>query len=112
MKGERERERERQTDRQTDRETDRQTDSQSVSQTDRDRENVCVCVYVCVRACVRACVCVRACNNLPCLIVLIIEDVPLVEFMYLVFTRIPGDSYCRRLRSLLLYFCYVSSFER
>ena len=25
----------------------------------------------------------------------------LVEFMYLVFTRMPGDSYCRRLRSLL-----------
>ena len=35
------------------------------------------------------------------------EDVPLVEFMYLVFTRIPGESYCRRLRSLLLYLCYV-----
>ena len=26
------------------------------------------------------------------------EDVPLVEFMYLVFTRIPGESYRRRLR--------------
>ena len=35
------------------------------------------------------------------------EDVPLVEFMYLVFTRMPGESYRRRLRSLLLYLCYV-----
>ena len=30
-----------------------------------------------------------------------------MEFMYLVFTRIPGESYRRRLRSLLLYLCYV-----
>ena len=30
---------------------------------------------------------------------------PLVEFMYLVFTRMPGDSYHRRFRSLLLYLC-------
>ena len=37
----------------------------------------------------------------------ILEDVPLVEFMYLVFTRIPGESYRRRLRSMLLYLCYV-----
>ena len=35
------------------------------------------------------------------------EDVPPVEFMYLVFTRMPGESYRRRLRSLLLYLCYV-----
>ena len=35
------------------------------------------------------------------------KDVPLVEFMYLVFTRMPGESYRRRLRSLLLYLCYV-----
>ena len=27
--------------------------------------------------------------------------------MYLVFTRMPGESYRRRLKSLLLYFCYV-----
>ena len=33
--------------------------------------------------------------------------VPLVEFMYLVFTGMPGESYRRRLRSLLLYLCYV-----
>ena len=32
-------------------------------------------------------------------------DVPLVEFMYLVFTRMPGESYRRRLRSLVL--CYM-----
>ena len=35
------------------------------------------------------------------------EDVPLVEFMYLVFTRVPGERYRRQLRSLLLYLCYV-----
>ena len=35
------------------------------------------------------------------------EDVPLVEFMYLVFTRMPSESYRRQLRSLLLYLCYV-----
>ena len=29
------------------------------------------------------------------------------EFMYLVFIRMPGESYCRRLGSLLLYLCYV-----
>ena len=34
-------------------------------------------------------------------------DVPLVEFMYLVFTRIPGESHIRRLRSLLLSLYYV-----
>ena len=40
----------------------------------------------------------------------VFEDVPLVEFMYLVFTRMLGESYRRRLRSLLLYLCDV--FER
>ena len=35
------------------------------------------------------------------------KAVPLVEFMYLVFTRMPGESYRRRHRSLLLYLCYV-----
>ena len=34
-------------------------------------------------------------------------NVPLMEFMYLVFTRMPGESYCRRLRSLLLCLCDV-----
>ena len=32
--------------------------------------------------------------------------VPL-EFMYLVFTCMPGENYRRRLRSLLLHLCYV-----
>ena len=32
------------------------------------------------------------------------EDGPLVEFMYIVFTRMPGESYRRWLKSLLLYF--------
>ena len=34
-------------------------------------------------------------------------NVPLVEFMYLAFTRVPGESYRRRLSYLLLYLCYV-----
>ena len=34
--------------------------------------------------------------------VICIEDVPLVEFMYLVFTRMPGESYLRRLRSFFV----------
>ena len=34
-------------------------------------------------------------------------DVPLVEFMYLVFTRMPGENYRRRLMSLLLYLCNI-----
>ena len=35
-------------------------------------------------------------------IVIWCEDGPLVEFMHFVFTRMPGESYRRRLRSLLL----------
>ena len=35
------------------------------------------------------------------------EDVPLVVYIYLVFTRTPGESYRRHLRSLVLYLCYV-----
>ena len=34
-------------------------------------------------------------------------DIPLVEFMYLVFTRLPGDSYHRQLRSLMPCLCDV-----
>ena len=34
---------------------------------------------------------------------IILEDKSLVEFMYFVFTRMPGESYRRRLRSLLLF---------
>ena len=40
-------------------------------------------------------------------VVFTLEDVLLVEFMYLVFTPTPGESYRRRLRPLLLYLCYV-----
>ena len=36
-----------------------------------------------------------------------LEGVLLVEFMYLVFTHMPGESYWRRLGSLLLYLCYI-----
>ena len=36
-----------------------------------------------------------------------IEDVSLVEFMYLVFTCMPGENYHRHLRSLMLYLCYI-----
>ena len=35
------------------------------------------------------------------------EDVPLVEFVYLVFTRMPCESYRRQLRSLLLCLCDI-----
>ena len=35
------------------------------------------------------------------------EHAPLVEFIYLVFTRMPGKSYPRRLRSLMLCLCDV-----
>ena len=35
------------------------------------------------------------------------EDVPLVEFMYFVFTCMPGESYCRRLGFLLLRLCDI-----
>ena len=38
------------------------------------------------------------------------DDVPLAELMYLVFTCMPGESYCRRFGSLLLV-CAMS-FER
>ena len=32
---------------------------------------------------------------------------PLVEFIYLVFTNMPDESYRRQLKSLLLHLCYV-----
>ena len=32
--------------------------------------------------------------------------------MYLVFTRMPGESYRRRLRSLLLYLCYLGMTQK
>ena len=34
-----------------------------------------------------------------------LEDVHVVEFMYPVFTHMPGKSHCRQVRSL--YLCYV-----
>ena len=36
-----------------------------------------------------------------------LEDVALVEFTDLALTRMPGERYRRRLRSLLLYLCNV-----
>ena len=39
--------------------------------------------------------------------VFVFFDVPLVEFLYLVFTRKPGESYCRQLTSFLLCSCDV-----
>ena len=35
------------------------------------------------------------------------EDVPLMDFIYLVFTHMPGQSYCGQLRSSLLHLRYV-----
>ena len=37
------------------------------------------------------------------------DDVSLVEFMYFLFTCMLGESYCRRLRSLLLYLLHILS---
>ena len=42
-----------------------------------------------------------------CVCVCVCEDVSLVEFMYLVFTCMQGESYHRQLRSLLLCLCGV-----
>ena len=36
-----------------------------------------------------------------------LEDVPPVEIVYLVFSHMPSESYCKRLRTLLLCLCYV-----
>ena len=40
---------------------------------------------------------------------ILFEDVPVVEFMYLVFTCMPGESYCKRLGSLLSCLCCLLS---
>ena len=37
------------------------------------------------------------------------EDIPLMEFMYLVFTRMPGESYQRWLRSFLYWYYIIVS---
>ena len=55
----------------------------------------------CVRACVRVCVCVCAGAGAP-----IFEDAPLVELMHLGFTRMPGESYRGRLKSVVMSFKY------
>ena len=39
--------------------------------------------------------------------ILTLKDVPLVKFLYLVFTRMPGESYRRRFGSFLLCLCDV-----
>ena len=46
-------------------------------------------------------------NTVLVLLCNMFKDVPLVESIHLVFTRVPGESYRRRLRSLLLYLGYV-----
>ena len=46
-------------------------------------------------------------NDKLCFAFIRTEDVTLVEFMCFIFTRMLGESYRRRLRSLLLYLCYV-----
>ena len=33
-------------------------------------------------------------------------DVPLVEFMYLIFSRMPGESYCKQL-VFVMYLCDI-----
>ena len=45
--------------------------------------------------------CSCCCYFLDFVVFVAVEGAPLVEFMCLVFTRIPGESYRRRLRSLL-----------
>ena len=53
-----------------------------------------VCVCVCVCRCVRAFVCVRARAHVR--VRICVEDVLFIEFVYLVFTRMPGYSCCGR----------------
>ena len=55
-----------------------------------------VCPYVCVCVGARPCVCVCVCTHVWCVCV------PLVEFRYLVFACMPGESCCWQLWSLLL----------
>ena len=56
---------------------------------------LCLCTWVCLKC--------RVCHWEASFF----EAVLLMEFMYLVFTRKPGESYSRWLRSLLFYLCYV-----
>ena len=62
-----------------------------------------LCVVVVIKCCFAALKFARK-FALLCFLIInsdLFEDVPLVEFMYLIFTRMPGESYRRRLRSLL-----------
>ena len=52
-----------------------------------------VCAHLCSRVCLK-------CRVYMPLGASFFEDVPLVEFMYLVFNRMPGERYRSRLRSL------------
>ena len=90
----------------------------------RARARVCVCVCVCVgyvlqrvgvggwsasmcdsyskqKVCDSLYTMTSVQNNRASRHHLVCTNVPLAEFMYLVFTRMPGESYRRRLRSLL-----------
>ena len=74
--------------------------------TRNNRRKELPCMHVSVRSLTYSAVWANhAVSNVP--LMHLLEDVPLVEFMYLVFTRMPGESYCRRLRSSVLYLCYV-----
>lgn len=42
---------------------------------------------------------------LGCFVLFCIEEVPPVEFRYLMFTHMPGESHSRQLGSFLLYLC-------
>ena len=75
----------------------------------------CVCFILCVCCCCFCCCCLFVCLFVVvwggcCFIGLFLffgDDVPLVEFLYLVFTRMPGESYRRLLKSFLLCLCNV-----
>ena len=73
----------------------------------------CGCyVFICFFLCCCSCYCCFVFCYLLLLSFLFrnsLEDVPLVEFMYLVFTRMPGESYRRRLRSVVVFVLLISS---
>ena len=67
--------------------------------------------FICTNCCIQFCSSTHKMQIGVCTVILgffaLFEDVPLVEFMYLVFIHMPGESYYRRLRSLLLCLCEV-----
>ena len=81
------------------------------------RARACVCVVctccVCVCVCVRARVCVLYVHSVCCVVQMniymhichwghpFLRMLPLVEFRYIAFTRMPGVRFCRRFGSLL-----------